>query len=148
MSDGCPGSLGFLVLCPPLGDGLLPLPVAPSWRDGRKRCTPWSWCRGLLCAPAVEMCHLCLLHRAVLGSRCSPCPSSLCPSGEPLLRLKLVTQVARCFTSQGICLLQSLVHQVQVARPAEQFSSMGKKKKKKELDLLHAPFSQPKCLKV
>lgn len=132
MSDGCPGSLGFLVLCPPLGDGLLPLPVAPSWRDGRKRCTPWSWCRGLLCAPAVEMCHLCLLHRAVLGSRCSPCPSSLCPSGEPLLRLKLVTQVARCFTSQGIYLLQSLVHQVQVARPAEQFSSMGKKKKKKK----------------
>lgn len=47
------------MLCPRLGVSPLALPAGPSWREGTKSLLvslPWSWCQGLLCAPAAEVC--------------------------------------------------------------------------------------------
>lgn len=147
MSDGCPGSSGFLVLCPRLGHSLLPLPVGPSWRDGRKRCTPWSRCRGLLWAPAVEMCHLCLLHRAVLGSGCSPLPKQSLPFRQTASQAETCHPGCTLFHLPGHMPAAVLGTPGPGGMPCRAIFQHGKKKKK-ELDLLHAPFSQPKCLKV
>lgn len=94
------------------------LAMVPSRRDRRKSYILWSCCRYVL--PQL---------------RCvSPLPAPLCcalpqqplPLGKSLLRLKFVTQVSCCVSSQGVCLPQLLVHPVQVECPVEQFPSIKK----------------------
>lgn len=111
-----------LVLRPLLGD------------DGQSVASLGHGAGGLLHVPKAEI-DACLPLPA--PSWCPPL-SVLCPSGKPLLRLKLVTQVVCCVTSRGTCLPQPLVCQVRVACPAVLLGTVFQHEKKNELDLLHA----------
>ena len=144
MSDGCPASLGFLMLCPPLGDSLLSLPVGPSWRDGSVASL----------GHGAGGCYVLPQLRCV-----SPLPAPSCCALLSVLPLPKQSLPFRQTTSQAeTCHPGRALYHFPGHVPATALGAPGpggmpcraifQHEKKNELDLLRAPFSQPKCLKV